>query len=52
MTKDNFIAFRITDEEKAEIEETRKQLKFNTLSEFIFFLWQKFKSERIKEEIK
>ena len=46
MVKDKMVGVRITDEELKEIEETRKELKFNTLSEFILFLWNKFKSER------
>ena len=47
MAKDRTIGFRVTDEEMKEMEETRKELKFNTLSEFILFLWNKFKSERV-----
>jgi len=46
MAKEKLIGFRVTDDEHKEIEETRKELKFNTLSEFFIFLWHKFKSER------
>ena len=46
MTKDNQLAVRITDEEKKEMLAMSKKLKFKSLSEFIIFLWDKFKSER------
>ena len=46
MVKNKMLGIRVSEEEMNEIERTRKNLKFNTLSEFILFLWQKFKSER------
>ena len=46
MVKNKMIGVRVTDEEIKEMEETRTNLKFKTLSEFIMFLWTKFKSEK------
>jgi Arc/MetJ-type ribon-helix-helix transcriptional regulator len=46
MAKDKIIAVRVTDEQLSEIEQTRKELSFNSLSEFILFLWDKFNSGR------
>jgi len=46
MAKDTQLVVRITDEQKKEMQKVSEELKFNSLSEFILFLWTKFKSER------
>jgi len=43
--KTKIVSFRISTEEKKELEEAQKKLGFPNLSKFVMFLWQRLKGE-------
>jgi len=46
MVKDKLVGVRVDVEEKKQMIKEQKRLKFNTLSDFLMFLWRKHQIER------
>ena len=46
MVKDKLVGVRVDDGEKKEMIKEQKRMKFNTLSDFLLYLWRKHQTER------